>query len=1593
MKSLTASAASEFWLKALGMSDVSGLQAARPRLLIKNAAFLCGTEVNIGTLDGGSGFTSALLPEGTPGKSTPVCLCLCLPGPEVVTDMDSQRSQEELTQEDLRKQRKRASGTNVVYVVPAQLVRDGSLSPRRDGLPFIVRKYLEPEIEKPGSEVVGEWAIYLREMEKFASRCDRLSMSEYWASTIRMFGLVAGVPPKEQTKWFAKFRILLVPTRAGTATKSLAQVYEHLGSVPQGTAPLVERLISETDSQKTSLLKGTDAMAARSRHVAMVDRVKDGKLTLFPLDSSQRRALHGLLSIDDGSGLVAVSGPPGTGKTDMLRAVIATVWTRAALQPKMPCPLILICGATRQSVRNVMTAFEGAERDCVTDPLKSRWVQGIGGYAASFSARSRLEEDGKTYQTAALLFKGSGKGGQPEIALTGKAQAVGLYGASDLVMLANYFLKRFRIAFSEQSDVLGVVNGDNIKKMLWVAADFLQAELVRWVDHIEHTRQWLDANFDDLTPLELNAWAGASVAGEDAGWSLALGRWKERHSNRPGRWEIIEGVIDVALRSRSFHLAARYWEARWLLSLPERESDGRLKQGASTKKAQIERISMLTPCLVSTLHSAPRLVEEFDRNTHTVKPGWQRVDLLVVDEAGQAAPELGAAVLALAKKALVVGDLKQLAPITQMVPAIEEPIALACHTTLAALSLKRADSSTGSVMAMAIRASSVGDPGGGGGIRLRNHYRCSPPIINFCVSLMYGSHDEVGPELVPMLPAPGFAEWTSRTRGTYPLPPIGFVQGGSPQDVPDGRETKRNVGEAKRIADWLRMNGSRLLAWHREQGGKQGETLAIEDIVKIVTPFRGQVAAIKNELRRFDDWPDEELQGLADRLTVGTVHTMQGAEAPVVLFSAVNQTSLATRRSDPPENKVFIDRDGGNLLNVAVSRAQKSFILFGHGDLFFSPSSLDPENDLPTALLGRYLSGQERGGYGVKLGPLTLVVVESAAKAKIIGDVLGSDYVVVGTNGHFRELASLDLDDTFAPVWTLSRNEEICSQRRDLLRRIGSRLMQTRELVLATDADREGEAIAWHFLQVLKLHPWWHYLRTVSRVTFDSLSEAEIRAAFGRPVSSVTLSDAAAETCLDMSRAHAALARGLLDADIGAMYWKSHRFKTGRVGSLIVRLLAGEIDNAADERQRSWFLDVSLRGDALAAERDVKLFRNSNDSLEPVRFLNRFSLLPDGPSAAAVAEKINGKTAVLVKTLPPRIVAVPPPNGLSTADVLRKAWRLHGIPPCRTMVVLQGLYERDLVPAKTDPVVAPDEAHLAQSSGTRLALTASGIERARHLKSPTLDAVSGRDFAERFEDALEVLSEGPGTYSGTITDLANRIRMASGREPISDGAVRPPSGSFVQADTLWSGFPDCPDGLSRWAADEAAATQWLTQHGLEQVPSARETFPGGDPSRDAHPSLAPLSLTATPGGKLPNASDDLEKVYAIVWGQLAASVLKPARLQLTRMLLAVEGLKTYGLTLDMAEIVSPGFAAAEPGLQADLLLGHVTPIELDRLRQGSAVVVHVHGTPTHETLNRLTLDGLLHAMEAAHLGRPSTYAEHTRAFIGLPGPDLASVEP
>jgi hypothetical protein len=190
-------------------------------------------------------------------------------------------------------------------------------------------------------------------------------------------------------------------------------------------------------------------------------------------------------------------------------------------------------------------------------------------------------------------------------------------------------------------------------------------------------------------------------------------------------------------------------------------------------------------------------------------------------------------------------------------------------------------------------------------------------------------------------------------------------------------------------------------------------------------------------------------------LVIGTVHALQGAEKPVVLFSLVQTAATNT-------HGLMADRDGGNLMNVAVSRAQDAFVVFADratlrpapGDAAGSGSRADGRK--PVARLGRYLRQ-----HGRRLYPNTLVVVEAPGKVAAIGQVLGPDVRVVATGGSLKT-SSMNPDGTLS--WANLQGSEHRAQGawRQLL---ASERGLVDSVVIATDDDLAGELIGLHAAQ------------------------------------------------------------------------------------------------------------------------------------------------------------------------------------------------------------------------------------------------------------------------------------------------------------------------------------------------------------------------------------------------------------------------------------------------------------------------------------------------------------------------------------------------
>ncbi len=171
-----------------------------------------------------------------------------------------------------------------------------------------------------------------------------------------------------------------------------------------------------------------------------------------------------------------------------------------------------------------------------------------------------------------------------------------------------------------------------------------------------------------------------------------------------------------------------------------------------------------------------------------------------------------------------------------------------------------------------------------------------------------------------------------------------------------------------------------------------------------------------------------------------------------------------------------------------------------------------------------------------------LVIVESPAKAKTIEKFLGKDYKVMSSYGHIRDLKkknfSIDVDNSFAPIY------EIPEDKRALVAELKKNAAEAKMVWLASDEDREGEAIAWHLYEVLGLKP-----DNTRRIVFHEITPEAIHHAIENPRS------------IDINLVDAQQARRVLDRIVGfelsPVLWRKIKpaLSAGRVQSVAVRLI------------------------------------------------------------------------------------------------------------------------------------------------------------------------------------------------------------------------------------------------------------------------------------------------------------------------------------------------------------------------------------------------------------------------------------------------------
>ena len=275
-----------------------------------------------------------------------------------------------------------------------------------------------------------------------------------------------------------------------------------------------------------------------------------------------------------------------------------------------------------------------------------------------------------------------------------------------------------------------------------------------------------------------------------------------------------------------------------------------------------------------------------------------------------------------------------------------------------------------------------------------------------------------------------------------------------------------------------------------------------------------------------------------------------------------------------------------------------------------------------------------------------LVIVESPAKAKTIEKFLGKDYKVLSSYGHIRDLKkkvfSIDIDNSYTPIY------EIPADKKKLVDTLREEAANAETVWLASDEDREGEAIAWHLAEVLNLDP-----TKTKRIVFHEITKNAILEAIENP------------RTIDIARVDAQQARRVLDRIVGfqlsPVLWKKVKpaLSAGRVQSVAVRLIV-EREREIEEFQSE--ASYRVMAEFATAGNDTKFKAELNHRFKTVEEVNEF--LAACKDADYTIEEVSVK--------PARKTPAPP---FTTSTLQQEAARKLGFSVAQTMSVAQRLYE------------------------------------------------------------------------------------------------------------------------------------------------------------------------------------------------------------------------------------------------------------------------------------------------------------------------------
>ncbi|MGE0077501.1 MAG: AAA domain-containing protein [Bacteroidales bacterium] len=881
------------------------------------------------------------------------------------------------------------------FWIPAKMSKDGQLFP--NGKPFFVRDYLSPNPKSfytiSSIQKVDEclqrtefssnnWRKYWSDCESFLKLAIDKDFSEYNIENER--------------------KIYVQKGELRNLSANILNLYNSILTLPEKHVLLNKIMGFENIVEKP--FPSTFNCFYNTLHIGQMSDT-------FPLSVSQRQSIRVFNQLGYGD-VLAVNGPPGTGKTTLLQTILANSIVRGVFENKPP-ELIIASSTNNQAITNILESFNLTS----TSDYSKRWIPELSSFGLYLSTKVNNK-----YQTCTSPF-GDG--------------FISDFESSDIISKTEYFLEEYAKYYEKEDDLnaciynlrkevkdrvrkiedyllitkryeeneellntlgcktvhelVGIINiADNQIKDEAVHQNFLKLageqllsakknrsffdKLFFFLPKVK-TRRALsyqramigvqiptDADYSSYSELtfqidklfvassqreflavEKKAKLTKSLANinlNEDNYNSIISDWDDKYPNKLlnlyrdtgneyknlSPLEDISVRMDISFRSEAFWLSIHCREAEYLVEWGKimNSTQQQKERAKDSYKSKLHRIACITPIFISTFHSLPRFTTYYSKGE--VMPYFELFDLMIVDEAGQVSPDVSVPSFSLAKKAIVVGDVLQIEPVW----SVEENVDIVNLQTNNIIDSNHTDEdyellldsgrlcSSGNLMKLAQNACEY-SIGGFKGALLREHRRCLDSIISYSNKYVYNNQ---------LLPKKG--NFHSKQHN---LPSKGFFHINSDSEV-EGK-SRVNKTDARVIAKWIDEQCNEL---------EKAYCKAIENIIAVVTPYKSQSYWIKKELTLIN-------RKKYNKIITGTVHALQGAEMEIVIFSTVLSKGDIT---------TFVDSKY-NMLNVAVSRAKHSFLVFGDIRV------LDSSKNTPLGNLKKWLLEEENSELSNKL--------------------------------------------------------------------------------------------------------------------------------------------------------------------------------------------------------------------------------------------------------------------------------------------------------------------------------------------------------------------------------------------------------------------------------------------------------------------------------------------------------------------------------------------------------------------------------------------------------------------------------------------------